>query len=196
MLLVVAGEGLIGLWTRDPRLGASAAPVLALLAAGTALHGVMHLPYALQLAYGKARLALRIAVFLVALMVPLMIVLASRHGAVGGGIAWVTAHLAYVAIGTPLTHAKLLRGTGLQWLAREVGIPLGISVAVGLAGRLALRATGWGPLANAGLALALAVLASGLSFVASPRLSAAVLENLGWRKPPPRDGAVSRIGGT
>jgi O-antigen/teichoic acid export membrane protein len=198
MLLVVSGEDLVRIWTRDAALAETVAPILALLAAGTALHGAMYLPYALQLAHGKTRLALQIALIVAALTVPAMLTLALRYGAVGGGMAWLLVHVAYMTLGTWMTHRRLLRGMGIDWLLREVGIPLGISAAVGLVAHQVLRASGWTPLARAGCGVAFALLASGLSFAASPQLSTAVLENLGLRKPPqPPSGApLPRTGGT
>jgi O-antigen/teichoic acid export membrane protein len=198
MLLVVFGEDLVRIWTRDAALARAVSPVLALLASGTALHGVMHLPYALQLAFGRTRLALRIAVALLALMLPLLLALVPRYGAIGGGMAWLAVHAANVGLGTSLTHRDLLRGTGWAWLLEEVGIPLAISAAAGFVGHEVLGAVGWTPGVRAAFGVALAAIASALCFAASPRLVSAVLENLGWRKPPQPPGGqpLPRIGGT
>jgi hypothetical protein len=130
--------------------------------------------------------------------VPLTLAFALRYGALGGGMAWLAVHVAYVALGTWLTHRSLLRGTAADWLLRQVGIPLAVCVTVGLVGHEVLDASGWTPLVRAGFGVALAAVASGLCFAASRQLSNAVLENLGWRKPPqPPGGApASRMGGT
>lgn len=184
MLLVVSGEDLVRIWTGDPALATVVAPILALLAAGTALHGVMYIPYALQLAYGKTRLALSLAVFVTALTVPGVFALAVWYGAIGGAMAWLVVHVAYMALGTWLTHRQLLPGVGIPWLLREVGIPLVISASVGLVGHHLLRALPGMPVVRASCGFALALLAAGLSFAASPQLRGAVLENLGWGRPP------------
>lgn len=189
VFLHVGGEGLLGAWLRNPALAHSVAPVATLLAAGTALHGVMYVPYALQLAYGRTRLAfVSSAVFLLTLA-PMMIVMTRRHGMLGGALSWVAAHVLNVAFGTWLTHRRLLEGMGRSWLLREVGIPLTISLALGVAGREALRAAAWPPLATVAAAAGLAALACGLTFAASPGLLGTVLERFG-RSTPSRPGTA------
>jgi O-antigen/teichoic acid export membrane protein len=65
MLLVVFPQELVYAWTRNQAIASSVAPIIALLAVGTALHGVMHFPYSLQLAYGVTRLPLTINAILI-----------------------------------------------------------------------------------------------------------------------------------
>src|SRR3990172_695786 len=64
MVLAVFAEGLVLVWTGNPSIASRVAPVIALLAIGSALHGVMYFPYALQLAYGMTRLPLTINIIL------------------------------------------------------------------------------------------------------------------------------------
>ena len=54
MLIIFSGD-LLNLWIGDASLAKSVAPIIGLLAIGSVLHGVMHFPYALQLAYGNTR---------------------------------------------------------------------------------------------------------------------------------------------
>jgi O-antigen/teichoic acid export membrane protein len=109
--------------------------VLSLLCTGTALHGVMFFPYALQIASGLPRLALQINWSLLCVLVPLTIFLASRYGAIGGALAWLLLHITYVLLGTWLTHRRLLVGVGARWILRDVAVPFGISAAIILAAR-------------------------------------------------------------
>ncbi len=180
-LLLFSGEGLIRLWTRNDDLARAVAPLVALLAMGSALHGVMYLPYALQLAYGKTRLALRINTILLVTQVPLLVVLALSYGALGGAVAWLVLHLLYLAFGTWMTHRELLRGVGTKWLLQDVGAPLAISLALGLGGHQLLAATGWTALVRVACGVVVAGFASVLCFVSSPGLLGMTLESLGWR---------------
>jgi O-antigen/teichoic acid export membrane protein len=123
-------EPLVRLWTHNPILSAQVAPILSLLILGAGLHGVMFLPYALQLAYGQIRLALTINVILIAIYVPLIVVLTRLHAQTGAAIAWFLLHCFYLGIGTWLTHRYLLKGKGVLWLVRNVGIPLCASLLV------------------------------------------------------------------
>jgi O-antigen/teichoic acid export membrane protein len=139
MLLVVCSEGLLRVWTGNPVLAQSVAPVVSLLAVGTALHGVMFLPYALQLAYGMTRLPLMINLILVIIMVPLIVFFAIEYGALGGAMAWLVLHVLYVMLGTMLTHRYLLKGMAIRWLFQDVGIPLYLSLLAGLIGHYLIK---------------------------------------------------------
>ena len=92
------------------------------------------------------RLALQINLTLMVILVPLILVLASKLGAVGGALAWLTLHSLYVLVGTYLTHRKLLVGIGTRWLLGDVGVPLALSVVIVLAGRQILRRADMSPL--------------------------------------------------
>jgi O-antigen/teichoic acid export membrane protein len=175
MLFSVFPGELIEAWTGDPGLAASAAPLLPILALGTALHGIMYVPFALQLAYGTTRLQLTISAVLLAVATPATVVLVLRFGALGGAVAWLALHAMYLALGTWLTHREVLKGLGPKWVALDVGVPLAVSLLVGLVAR-ALGAAGdlsvYARVAcGAGWALAAFVLA----FAASPGLRTAAL---------------------
>lgn len=121
---------LLYLWTGDSTVASTAWPVVSLFLIGTALNGVMHFPYALQLAYGMTRLPLTINTILVAVMIPTTIFLASKYGAVGGAGAWAVLNAIYLLVGTMLTHRYLLKGIGIKWLLQDVGMPLGVTLLI------------------------------------------------------------------
>jgi O-antigen/teichoic acid export membrane protein len=180
MLLAVAGGDLVAIWTGDARLGAQVAPLVALLAAGAALHGVMHAPYALQLAHGRTRIPLVINTVLIVVLVPLLLALAARYGAVGGAASWVVLHVLYVVIGAWLTHRELLRGLAPRWLARDVAVPVAISAAAAGVALLLTRdlSSAWVRAATAG---ALAMAATTGIVITSPDLRANALHLLRTR---------------
>src|SRR5258706_308553 len=57
MTLAIFSENILNLWARDPNVTENAHFVLSLLAVGTMMHGLMSIPYGLQLAYGWTSLA-------------------------------------------------------------------------------------------------------------------------------------------
>ena len=132
VLLVVYSEDLVLIWTGNAEIAKNVAPVISLLAIGSALHGVMYMTYALQLAYGLARLILTISSILVVLLFPLIIIFVLKFGALGGAMAWLLLHILYLFLGTWLTHRTVLKGLGPRWLIQDVGIPLMISVLIGM----------------------------------------------------------------
>lgn len=127
-------EEILSLWTGNPSIASSAAPIVSLLLIGTALNGVMHFPYALQLAYGMTRIPFIISIVLIVILVPVIAYFAQTYGAVGGGLAWLLLNSVYLLFGTWLTHRYLLKGMALEWLIRDVGAPLCISLFIILGG--------------------------------------------------------------
>lgn len=183
MVLAIFAGDLVLVWTGNPGIASSVAPVIALLAIGSALHGMMHFPYALQLAYGITRLPLTINAILMIVLVPLIIFFALKYGALGGAMAWLALHVLYVLLGTWLTHRRLLKGVGAKWLLQDVGMPLILSIIVGLIGRhyvaqseeysVFMKLIGGGTLA---------LVASALSIAVSHQLRTAIQSSLKWKK--------------
>jgi O-antigen/teichoic acid export membrane protein len=131
----IFSQELIYLWTGNKELSLQVAPVVSILILGTAFNGVMHFPYALQLAHGQSQIALRINFLLIAIMVPALLLFASLYGAIGGALAWFTMNFSYMLLGTVMTHRHILPGCGRDWLLRDVGIPLILtSLVVGAGG--------------------------------------------------------------
>jgi O-antigen/teichoic acid export membrane protein len=145
VLLTVGGRALLVLWLGDAEVAGSVAPVLAMLAAASALHGIMFVPYALTLARGAAGIALRINIVLLLALVPLMTALAARYGVEGAALAWLVVHVAYVVFGGWFTHRSLVPDLALRWLAEDVVFPALLACALGFAGKLLLS----GPLRGA-----------------------------------------------
>jgi O-antigen/teichoic acid export membrane protein len=178
MMTVVAicAHPLLLLWTGSPAVADATAPILSILAIGTALHGMMYLPFSVQLAMGATRLPLTINLVLVAIQVPLIVLLTLRLGALGGAFAWLVLHLVYLHLGTFLMHRRIMRGWGLTWLWRDVYPRLGWCLVFGAAGAALIARTDppWLQLlvgAGAGLgAMGAALLSSGYRLAAFKRL--------------------------
>lgn len=168
----------VTLWTGDGAVAEHVAPILVLLVAGTAMNGLMHLPYALQLASGWTRLGLQFAVLKVIVFVPLLIWAAPRYGAVGGAAVWALLNAAYLALGVPLTHRRLLQGDAPRWLLVDVGYPLFAVALVAGAAAYAVPedATRWAALMQLACAGAAALLAAVL---AAPELRRPLLARVG-----------------
>jgi O-antigen/teichoic acid export membrane protein len=131
MVVVLFAQPLLRVWTHNPELAAQIAPVLVLLIMGSALHGVMYLPYALQLAYGNTRLPLFINGILIVFYIPLIITLSLRYAEMGAAVAWLLLHVFYVGVGTWLTHRYYLKRRAMRWLIADVSIPLAVALLVG-----------------------------------------------------------------
>lgn len=143
MVLAVFAQDLVIVWTGNPSIASSVAPVIALLVIGSALNGVMYFPYSLQLAHGVTWIPLTINAVLMCFLVPLIIYLAQTYGALGGALAWLISQVVYIMLGPWLTHRYVLKGLGSKWLFQEVGIPLTVSVIFGLVGYYGIQDSGY-----------------------------------------------------
>lgn len=134
VVTAVFSENLLYLWTGNQELATSSSPVVSMFLIGTALNGVMHFPYALQLAYGETKIPIKINLALISIAVPTIIVLGKTYGAVGGATSWAILNFIYLLLGTWLTHRTLLKGVGVGWLFGDVTLPLCIAISAGFIG--------------------------------------------------------------
>jgi O-antigen/teichoic acid export membrane protein len=126
---------ILWVWTRNPVLVAHTHLLVTLLITGTALNGLMNVPYALQLAAGWTKLALFQNAIAVAILLPLMVVMANRYGAVGAAAIWIAVNAGYVLIGIQIMHLRLLPTEKREWYLRDVGLPCIGTLAVVSVGR-------------------------------------------------------------
>ena len=178
--MIIGGEAqtLVYLWTGDSDVAIAAAPVVLLLASGSAIHGVMHFPYALQLAHGRTWIALTISLILILVSVPLLILLTRTYGILGGALAWLLQQIGYLALGTWLTHRYMLKDLGAKWLVHDIGIPAAITLLVGFASHYSLSALTTNPYLTLMLTGFSAGIAMLLSLAASPHLVTQILASV------------------
>ena len=133
-VLAVFSTDILQLWTRNSEVARNAGPIATLLVIGSALNGLMNLPYSLQLAYGWTSISLRIATCLSIVFVPATWFMATRFGPVAAASMWTALNCVYVAVGIPLTHHYLLRGEALRWFG-DIALPLASVSLIALIGR-------------------------------------------------------------
>ena len=126
------------LWTRNPATAENCRLLLSVVIAGTALNGLMHIPYALQLAHAWTKLSLYVNLISVFILVPLIVYLTRHYGAVGGASAWVILNAGYVLVSTPVMYKYLLPTEKWRWYREDVGVPLSVSLITAGLGRLFL----------------------------------------------------------
>jgi len=162
IVLALFAEEILLVWTRDPVTAANAHFLVSILVVGTALNGLLNLPYALQLAHGRTRFAFVANTIAVALLAPAIVWATMRYGAPGAAFAWAALNCGYVFIGLPLMHRRLFRGELKHWYLVDVAPPLFAGLAVALLGRW------WFPAQTSGLATALwLMLVSGATLLAA-----------------------------
>jgi O-antigen/teichoic acid export membrane protein len=165
LMLIGFGHDALFVWTGDAQLTGEVAPLLALLAIGTMLSGLMQLPYFTMIAHGWTRLSLVSNMVAVAVMVPLLLIVVPVHGGRGAAMVWIMLNLGYLLVQVPLLHRRILRGEMWRWYGQDVALPLLAAaivtvIAVALRGQLTLSR--WQLLPVLGLAWGMAALAAAM----------------------------------
>ena len=137
MLLAVLPSEVLQLWTQNVLIAERAGPLLGLLAGGTMLHGLVILPYSLQLAYGWVRLAFWVNVAAIGLLVPLVIILVATIGALGGALVWLTLNVAYIFVSIQIMHTRLLPSEKWPWYRQVLFKPVAVVGSVTAVGKWA-----------------------------------------------------------
>ncbi|HEY0661565.1 MAG TPA: oligosaccharide flippase family protein, partial [Lysobacter sp.] len=146
LALALHVEAIVTLWTGQGDVAVRVAPLVALLAVGSALNGIMYFPYALQLASGRPRIPFAINLALLLLAAPTIVWLAMHYGAIGGAMSWALLGVVYLVVGTTMTGRKIAHFAGARWLARDIAVPLVLALLPALAGAWlsnVLRASPW-----------------------------------------------------
>jgi O-antigen/teichoic acid export membrane protein len=107
------------LWTRDPVITEATAPLFTIFVIGTALNGLMNIPYMVQLAYGVTRLTLSVNILMIALLVPAMAWAAHMGNLALTAGGWIALNGSYVLIVMHFVHKQVLKGELRSWYLRD-----------------------------------------------------------------------------
>lgn len=132
MVLILFGERLVALWTGNITLAHNVAPLVALLSAGTCMHCLMHVPYMLQLANGWTRFGVNINIVAVIVLVPGIMWVTPRYGAIGAASIWVLLNSGYLLISMHFMHRRLIPGEKWRWYLKDTCLPIGAATIVSL----------------------------------------------------------------
>ncbi len=130
VMLAIFSREVLALWTGDDEIVENAHLILSLLVGGMMLHGLFHVPYYLQIAYGWWRLISITNLALLVSIIPLNILMVKSYGGNGAAAVWVLLNVCYL-LSVPLMHRRLLRGQQGRWFIEDVCLPLGGALAVG-----------------------------------------------------------------
>ena len=104
-------------------ISSHAAPILSLLIVGTALNGMMNIPYALQLAYGRPKLIVYMNIAAILTLLPPLIWVASIYGAFGGAMIWLALNVGYIVFSVIIIHRRALQSELIPWAIYDFGVP-------------------------------------------------------------------------
>jgi O-antigen/teichoic acid export membrane protein len=144
-IILFSREALV-LWLRNPITADRTYGLLSVVLIGSVLNGIATMPFMLQLAYGWTRLSVVKNLLAVAVSVPLLLLLITRLGAMGGAIAWVVLNAGYVVLEVPIMHRRLLTGEMRRWYVTDNAMPMAVVAAICVLSRALLPASASGTL--------------------------------------------------
>ncbi len=124
LLLVFFSSTALKIWLDDPKMIEAASPVLYWLAVGTTAHGLLYVPYSLQIAVGWTSLALRMNLVLLLMLLPLLYLGSHLWGATGAAACWAVINLTFLLVWPVLMHRRLIVGHALTWSVKFVLVPI------------------------------------------------------------------------
>jgi O-antigen/teichoic acid export membrane protein len=130
LILINFAPLILEVWTRNPEITQRSAELLVLLALGTGLNCLQHIPYQVQLAKGWTQLSLLANIVSVIILVPAIFWIAPRYGAEGAAWVWVILNLGYALIGAQFMFRKILTQEKLRWYLQDLLNPILASAVV------------------------------------------------------------------
>ena len=180
MLVVFFAREILILWVQDPITVGNTYNLVRLLIIGTALNGLMTLPYALQLAHGWTSLAFYTNLISLIVLLPLLIFATSLYGALGAAAVWIVLNSGYLFISIQVMHRRLLKGEQWHWYFKDIGLPMVATISVIGIGRILIK--NQMPLPNFLVSLAVVfILALTSASLAAPQFRAWVFNRI-WKK--------------
>jgi O-antigen/teichoic acid export membrane protein len=132
LIFMFFGDSVLLMWTGNSAIAIAVRPLLALLALGTLLNGIMQIPYLLTLADGWPSFAVWTNAVAVALLVPAIVWAAGEYGAIGAAWVLVVLNIGYVAIGIHFIHQRVLSTEKWRWYLKDVVKPLTVTTFVAI----------------------------------------------------------------
>jgi O-antigen/teichoic acid export membrane protein len=181
ILVALFAREILVIWIQNPVTVANTHFLVSLLIIGTALNGLMNMPYALQLAHGWTSLAFYTNVISLIILIPLLVVATSKYGALGAATVWIVLNGGYVLFSLQLMHRRLLKGEQWRWYFEDVGLPLVVAFSVVGIGRLLIHNIASLPIVLMSL-MGVFALALTASMMVAPQIRTWVFDKIGrWR---------------
>jgi O-antigen/teichoic acid export membrane protein len=139
IIIALFSKELLLLWTQSPIKTENTYLLVSIMICGTALNGLMYLPYALQLSFGWTGLSFFKNVIAVIILVPLIIYMATHYGVLGAASVWFILNMGYVLFEIPVMHLRLLRKEKWRWYLQDVCLPLVVCIVVAGLGRIFIK---------------------------------------------------------
>lgn len=178
VLLVLFSGDVVFAWTGRADTAALTSPILSALAFGTALNALMSMPYQSQIAHGWTSFAIKVNLVASFVVVPTLLWVVPRYGAVGAAWVWCILNSVYSSFVVYFTHRKVLPGELKDWYLRDVVPPLGAAMVFGIVASYFAPAQYHDRLLWVGYLIAVGTTSLALAVFSASRMRALFLRNL------------------
>ena len=132
-VLMFFSETFLKLWTQDDSLAEQVSPLLRLLVLGNLLHGLMYIPYQMQLAHAWTSISIYTNSIAVLFIIPAIIWSVPRYGTIGAAWVWVMLASGYCLVAVHFFYRRIMTKEKWHWYIKDVFLPLSAAVlSVGL----------------------------------------------------------------
>jgi len=139
VVIALFSHEIVLIWTQNQTAAENSYVLVSILISGTALNGLMNIPYGLQLAHGWTGLAITANVVAMILLVPTIVLMTIQYGVLGGASVWTILNAGYVLICIHFMHKRLLPGEKWNWYWQDISLPLIASIIIAGLGRILLH---------------------------------------------------------
>lgn len=127
LIVILFARGLIFAWIGDGHIADQAAPVAAVLVAGSAINSLLRVPYQVTVARGWSMFGFYQNLFAVVGFLPFLVYLIHSHGVIGAAYAWLILNILYIVISAPIIHHYMLSGEFMRWIRADVVAPVAVT---------------------------------------------------------------------
>lgn len=138
LVLVAFSQQLLTVWARNEVTVQNTFVLVSLFTIGSIFLTLQVIPYALAMANGWLNLNLIIGNVTILVVIPMMVVLVTHYGAIGGAVAWVVINGVTTPFYIHFLLQRLLPGQEMHWYTRDVGAPLLAALGVVVIGKVIL----------------------------------------------------------
>lgn len=117
-------------WTSNKTTATEVSVVTSLLLFGQLLQAITLVPFNYALSNGNTKLIIKIQLYSIILITPLLYFLIKNYGLIGGGISWVVMNLLSLPPYMYFFHKRFLQGELKKWILQDIGQPLFISLSI------------------------------------------------------------------
>jgi len=124
LVLSAFSHEIVLIWSGNEETAAHTARIISFWVLGSALNGLMYIPYMAQLAYGWSRLTVMVNVLAVVLIIPAFLIFVPKFGGIAAAYIWIIINSGYILLNISLMHTRILKAEKWHWYFQDNLLPL------------------------------------------------------------------------